>query len=228
MFRTKIGLVLGLMLFTANVSALTIKGTLITVHQGDTFTIKSVSSDEKLYKVRLSDIDTPELKQPFGLKAKEFTETQVIDLEIQVEYSTTDFYGRLIGSVLLPQGKILNEELVRNGFAWHYRVRPLSSATLERLQYEAWRKKLGFWIDPSPIPPWKFRRGKIVSAPPVKENQMDYDLILNYGIIGDPKTKIYWWPDCKDYPEKKEKNIIFGYKQLAEDMGYRSSSGCMN
>ena len=226
MVRTKIGLAIVLALFATQVSALTITGTLVAVHQGDTFTIQSIPPDEKLYKIRLSDIDTPELKQPFGLKAKEFTETQIFDKEFQVEYSGTDFYGRLIGSVRLPQGKELNEELVRNGLAWYYRVAPSPNATLERLQYQAWQKKLGLWIEPSPMPPWEFRREKIFSAPPIKENQMDYDLILNYGIIGDPERKIYWWPACKDYPEKKEKNIIFGYKQLAEDMGYRSSSGC--
>ena len=49
---------------------------------------------------------------------------------------------------------------------------------------------------------------------------------LNYGIIGDPKSKIYWWPACLDYPEKKDNKIIFGYKQLAKDMGYRSSLSC--
>jgi len=55
---------------------------------------------------------------------------------------------------------------------------------------------------------------------------MDYDLVLNYGIIGDPKSKIYWWPTCKDYPEKKDNKIIFRYKQLAKDMGYSSSLKC--
>ena len=226
MVRTKIGLAIVLASFATQVSALTITGTLVAVHQGDTFTIQSIPPDEKLYKIRLSDIDTPEPKQPFGLKAKEFTKTQILDKEFQVEYSGIDFYGRLIGSVRLPQGKELNEELVRNGLAWSYRVAPSPNATLERLQYQAWQKKLGLWIEPSRMPPWEFRREKIFSAPPIKENQMDYDLILNYGIIGDPERKIYWWPACKDYPEKKEKNIIFGYKQLAEDMGYRSSSGC--
>ena len=48
----------------------------------------------------------------------------------------------------------------------------------------------------------------------------------NYGIIGDPKEKIYWWPSCKDYPEKREEYVIFGYKRLAESMGYHSSSEC--
>jgi micrococcal nuclease len=226
MVSKKIGLVLALVLFSTQVSADTITGILVVAHQGDTFTIKSIPPEEKLYKIRLSDIDTPEIKQPFGLKAKEFTETQIIGKEIRVEYSTTDFYGRLIGSVVLPQGKVLNEELVRNGLAWYYRVAPLPNSTFERLQYEAWQNKLGFWVGQSPIPPWEFRRERVFSVPPINKNQMDYDLIFNYGIVGDPKRKIYWWPTCKDYPRQKDNKIIFGYKQLAEDMGYRSSSGC--
>ena len=226
MVRIKIFFTVAFMLLATKVSALSVTGTLVSVHQGDIFTIKSTSSDARLYKIRLAGIDTPEPKQPFGLKAKEFTEAEIIALEIQVEYTSTDFYGRLIGSVLLPQGKILNEELLRKGLAWHYRVTPLPSTSYERLQYEAWEKKLGLWVEPSPIPPWQYRRDKVVLTPPVKENQMDYDLILNYGIIGDQNRKIYWWPACKDYPEENKKNLIFGYKQLAEDMGYRSSSGC--
>ena len=226
MVRMKISLAIVLALLSTKVSAFTITGTLVTVHQGDTFTIKSIPPEEKLYKVRLSDIDTPEPKQPFGLKAKEFTETQVYGKEIQLEYDAIDFYGRLIGSVVLPQGKVLNEELVRNGLAWYYRVNPSPSATFERLQYEAWKQRLGFWVEPSPTPPWQFRREKIYSVPPATVNQMDYDLILNYGIIGDPESKIYWWPDCKDYPEKKDNKVIFGYKQLAKDMGYHSSLNC--
>jgi len=108
MVRIKIGLAIVLALFATEVSAVTITGVLVAVHQGDTFTIKSIPPEEKLYKIRLSDIDTPEPKQPFGMKAKEFTETQVFGKEIQVEYKATDFYGRLIGSVVLPQGKVLN------------------------------------------------------------------------------------------------------------------------
>jgi hypothetical protein len=126
----------------------------------------------------------------------------------------------------LPKGKTLNEKLIAVGLAWHYRVAPLPNPLLERLEYEAWRKKLGFWVDSSPIPPWEFRREKVLAMPPAEENQMDYDLILNYGIIGHSKKKIYWWPDCKNYPSKKEKSVIFGYKQLAESMGYRSAVGC--
>ena len=159
----------------------------------------------------MSNIDTPELKQPFGKKAKFFTAGLIFGEEVQVEYEMVDFYGRLIGTVILPQGKTLNEKLIGVGLAWHYRVVPFPNPLLERLQYKAWRKKIGFWVDPSPLPPWEFRREKELAMPPNKENQMDYDLILNYGIIGNSKKKIYWWPDCKNYPSKKEKSIIFGY-----------------
>ena len=70
MVQMKIGLSIVLALFATEVSAVTITGTLVAVHQGDTFTIKSIPPEEKLYKIRLSDIDTPEPKQSFGLKLK--------------------------------------------------------------------------------------------------------------------------------------------------------------
>ena len=179
MVGMKIGLIIALAFFSTQVFALTVTGSSVIVHQGDTFTIKSISPDEKLYKVRLSDVDTPELKQPFGIKAKEFTAAQTFGKEIRVEYQFADFYGRLIGVVILPGGKVLNEELVRNGLAWHYRVGTSPSASLERLQYEAWEKKLGIWVEPSPTPPWQFRRENAIPLPPVEADQMDYDLILN-------------------------------------------------
>ena len=220
------GLAITLAYFLVQAPLKTITGNVVTVHQGDTFTIQSVLTKDKLYKVRLSNIDTPEIKQPFGRQAKEFTMARILGKEIQVEYNMIDFYGRLVGSVVLPQGNVLNEELVRAGLAWHYRVIPSPNRLLERLQYEAWEKKMGIWVESFPIPPWKFRREKKPPTAPVDENQVDYDLILNYGIIGDPKEKIYWWPACKDYPEKGEKYVIFGYKGLAKSLGYHSSSGC--
>jgi len=139
----KTGLAIVLMYFSTAAPLQTITGEVVIVHQGDTFTIKSVPPDEKLYKVRLSNIDTPELKQIFGHQAREFTRDQIFGKRIQVKYNMVDFYGRLVGYVILPQGDVLNEELVRVGLAWHYRVTPSPSSALERLQYEAWKKKPG-------------------------------------------------------------------------------------
>lgn len=222
----KTGLAIVLMYFSTAAPLETITGEVVMVHQGDTFTIRSIPPNEKLYKVRLSNIDTPELKQTFGHQAREFTRDQIFGKRIQVKYNMVDSYKRLVGYVVLPRGDVLNEELVRAGLAWHYRVTPSPSTSLERLQYEAWEKKLGIWIEPSPVPPWEFRREKEPPPPPADENQVDYDLILSYGIIGDPKKKVYWWPTCKDYPKKGNGYVVFGYKLLAESMGYHSSRGC--
>ena len=105
----KTTLVIVVLLFSAQASSKTITGKVVVIHQGDTFTIKSIlpNENEKLYKIRLSNIDTPELKQPFGKKAKFFTASQIIGEEVQVEYEMVDFYGRLIGTVILPEGKTL-------------------------------------------------------------------------------------------------------------------------
>ena len=110
----KTTLVIVVLLFSAQASPKTIMGEVVVIHQGDTFTIKSIlpNENEKLYKIRLSNIDTPELKQSFGKKAKFFTASQIIGEEVQVEYEMVDFYGRLIGTVILPEGKTLNEKLI--------------------------------------------------------------------------------------------------------------------
>jgi endonuclease YncB( thermonuclease family) len=39
----------------------------------------------------------------------------------EVVIHATDRYGRLVGEVLLPDGRSLNRELIRAGLAWWYR-----------------------------------------------------------------------------------------------------------
>ena len=48
-----------------------------------------------------------------------------------------DFTGRVVGVVLLPDGRSLNRELVRAGFAWWYRRYAPDDTTLDQLEREA-------------------------------------------------------------------------------------------
>ena len=60
---------LALMLFLLPQAELrTINGEVILVQDGDTLTVKT--KRDKLYKVRLADIDAPEIVQPFGRAAR--------------------------------------------------------------------------------------------------------------------------------------------------------------
>jgi endonuclease YncB( thermonuclease family) len=70
-----------------------------------------------------------------------------------------DRYGRTIGDVFLPDGRHLNQELVRAGYAWWYR-RYSADQRLAALEGEARAARRGLWTDPNPQPPWEWRKGR--------------------------------------------------------------------
>ena len=220
----KSGFLLLILFLSLQTELKTINGEVVFIKDGDTFTIKDQRN--KLYKVRLSDIDAPEIGQPFGRPAKRLLEDLVLNKVVRINYTQIDKYGRLIAEVFLPDGKILNEESLKAGLAWHYRVKYPHSNFLEKIEYKAWKKKMGLWVQEKPVPPWEFRRETRLPSPPVNPESMDYDLFLNYGIIGNPETKVYLWPMCKGYPKSRKGYIPFGNFLDAETLGYIPANGC--
>jgi endonuclease YncB( thermonuclease family) len=43
------------------------------------------------------------------------------DWVVTVRVTGKDRYGRTLGTIILPDGKNVNEEIGRAGFAWHYK-----------------------------------------------------------------------------------------------------------
>ncbi len=66
-------------------------------------------------------------------------------------------YGRTIGEVILPDGRVLNHEMAKAGFAWWYRRYAPDDGTLAQLEADAKAAKRGLWADPNPLPPWAWR-----------------------------------------------------------------------
>lgn len=64
---------------------------------------------------------TPRKKQPFGQAATRYNRSLSAQKIVTVKVETTDRYGRLVGEVFLPDGRSLNRELVRAGYAWWFR-----------------------------------------------------------------------------------------------------------
>jgi len=93
-------------------------GKVVGISDGDTIRVLRAG---KAVKVRLYGIDTPEKAQAFGTQARKFTSDFAFQRDVTVEIRATDRYGRLVGEVLLPDGRSLNQELVRAGLAWWYR-----------------------------------------------------------------------------------------------------------
>ena len=144
------------------------RGKVVGVTDGDTIT---VLQDRTPVKVRLNGIDAPEQGQPFGERAKQFASALCFGDEVTIKTSGTDKYGRTLGDVVLVDGRILNQELVKAGMAWHYKEYS-KDETLAKLEKEAKEKKIGLWSDPHAIAPWEWRHGNAAvtypSMPPVK------------------------------------------------------------
>lgn len=131
-------------------------GQVVAVTDGDTI---KVLQDGRQRKIRLYGVDTPEKKQAFGQKAKDFTATLVAGKVVDIDPVDQDRYGRTVGLVTVD-GRILNEELIKKGFAWVYRQYCKRGECREWLMFESQAKaaKIGLWADPAPIPPWEWRR----------------------------------------------------------------------
>ncbi len=93
-------------------------GKVVGVSDGDTITMVHKGNGER---IRLHGIDSPEKRQAFGKRAKQFTSRLTYGKEVTVEVYGVDCYGRTIGDVILTDGRVLNHELVKAGMCWWYR-----------------------------------------------------------------------------------------------------------
>ncbi len=89
-------------------------GKVVGISDGDTIT---VLRDRTPVKIRLSGIDCPETGQDFGRRAKSLTSGLAFGKVVTVHTRGKDRYGRTVADVILPDGRILNHELVRRGVA---------------------------------------------------------------------------------------------------------------
>jgi micrococcal nuclease len=124
---------------------------------GDTI---RVNYKEKSIKVRLWGIDTPEYHQAYSRAAKRFTTHHVKNSFIQLEIKDWDDYGRMVAIITMDDGRLLNEELVKNGLAWvHiYYCKEAICNTWYGHEKRARENRVGLWRDTSPIPPWEWKR----------------------------------------------------------------------
>ena len=129
-------------------------GTVVGITDGDTL---KLLVDNQQYKIRLSEIDTPEKGQPWGKKAKQALSEKVFRKEVRIEVVDTDRYGRLVGKIW-QDGKDINRGLVAKGHAWVYRQYMTDRSLLED-EESARSNRLGLWSLDNPIPPWDWRRG---------------------------------------------------------------------
>jgi micrococcal nuclease len=128
----------------------------IGVMDGDT--VELLENNQPV-RVRLYGVDAPEKNQDYGTRARQFASDLAFGKNVQLIEKGKDRYGRIIGIIILPDGRSLNEELVRNGYAWHYTAFS-KDQNLARLEEEARQHRRGLWEMPNPTPPWEFRQSR--------------------------------------------------------------------
>jgi endonuclease YncB( thermonuclease family) len=128
-------------------------GKVVKVSDGDTLT---VLVDRKQVKVRLLEIDAPELHQAFGQRSKQSLAEMCAGHDAIVRSTGRDKYGRVLGRVDCA-GMDANAEQVRRGMAWVY-DRYVTDRGLYALQNEARATQAGLWTDKEPTAPWVYRR----------------------------------------------------------------------
>ena len=125
-------------------------GKTIGIVDGDT--VKILSSGNLVHKVRLYGIDAPEKSQSGGQDSKKALSELIFSKTVNVEIIDNDRYGGEIGEIY--SGNVyINEEMVKEGWAWHYVQFAKNDKELEKDMKDAQEKKLGIWADGNAVPP---------------------------------------------------------------------------
>ncbi len=145
--------------------------TVLKVIDGDTLRIRLKGKAEK---IRLIGIDTPEMRVNDkaqrdarrskmdistilrqGQESRRFVRTLVKQgdrIRVVFDVQKRDRYGRLLGYVYLSDGRMLNEEIIRAGFASLLSIPPniRYQKRFQKVFMEARHHKRGLWNDTAP------------------------------------------------------------------------------
>jgi micrococcal nuclease len=177
-----------------------IKAKLTRVIDGDT--VEITSKDNKVFIVRLWNIDCPEINQDFGKEAKQFLEDRVLDVDVDFELVSIGKYDRNIGKIFVTKGDNTRVDvataLLASGFA-HATTQNMRDPYV-MFEARGRRSKLGVWSNKTHITPSDFRnKVTLKEKPPEKpvENPREHS-----------KKSLTSYPEelKKTYKNKKSKN----------------------
>ena len=140
----------------------TIFARVVGISDGDTVTV--LAEGNQRIKIRLQGIDAPERSQAFGMRSRQNLANLIFGKNVQIKSHGLDKYKRTLGTILIDDQDI-NEQMVKDGFAWFYRryAKDLTgdqASRYEEAETSAKASGLGLWADADPTPPWDYRKKK--------------------------------------------------------------------
>ena len=138
---------------------LILKGLVVDGVDGDTVSVVIRKGGTPL-KVRLYDIDAPQMDQEYGKESKDALTTRVLGKVIFVDIVGVDKFGRQVGILYNgSQRQSFNKELVELGLAYNWpRYGMLYGGN--NAQVRARKKRVGIWKHfGGEVRPWSHRHG---------------------------------------------------------------------
>jgi len=193
------------------------------VVDGDTLVVQIGARTEK---VRLIGVDTPESvdkRRPveaYGKEASAFTrrlaDGKSVRLEGEAGTGDRDKYGRLLRYVLLPDGTLLNAEIIRQGYGHAYLRYPFAKMEEFRaLEREARDRGLGLWAGGAPPAP-ALGAGTTAKHPAAAA-----------AYVGSSRSRLYHRKSCEWARRIGTANrIMFDSAAAAREAGYAPCGVC--
>jgi len=164
-------------------------------------------------KLRLRNIDAPELDLCGGKEAKEELEKLVSGKKVVVEEQILDQWGRPMGLVYVDK-KLVNEEMLKSGWARFHSDSTSQREVLKTAGNQAKKELLGIWSS-------KCQQTKNLEKP---------KCIIKGNLDQNSGRKIYYFPGCSQYEftiiEKDIGEDWFCTEKEAQEAGFIRSKTC--
>ncbi len=109
-------------------------------------------------RVRLADIDAPELRQAHGVASRDVLTGLLAGCPVTLLSRGCDRYGRLLATLFAGDNNI-NLVMVRTGNAWRYRY-ARKTGPIAEAEVLARTEGRGLWARDGAVAPWEFRKWK--------------------------------------------------------------------
>lgn len=177
------------------------------VIDGDSFKIKNKQT------IRLASLDAPPLEYCMGAEAKEALVKMILGKKVILKYPKTDVYRRIMALVYVD-GVLVNEYLIKNGFALSTREAGDETENIKAANDYARQNSLGVYG------PECYQKEPPDPGCPIKGNVDDRT-----------KAKEYLLPECRHYTkviiERYAGEEWFCTEKEAKSAGFTLSSDCL-
>lgn len=161
-------------------------GRVVSVEKGDTVI---VANGTELVRVVFAGLACPELDQPVGPNAKQFTTDRLLGREVTVDVKGVGHDKQVVGVVTTTDLSI-GMDLMRMGMAW-YDSRLYTNNEMASIEKKMRSERVGLWAMSKPTPPWQHRRNNrgiaaVMSSEVINIGGSDYGCIqhgLGHGFL---------------------------------------------